>query len=235
MDEYQYGTVDRLSPEAPVPVFVPRASEVKAGMAANVEENLKALGGVTVLSWLGPAGSKTRLIDVRSKQHLMRVDRDIACTEPLTPDVVAAALASQTFDGIIVSDYDKGFVTYELIEWLIGTGLPVFIDTKKTDLALFEGACVKINSAEFAAAKTLTSNLVVTCGDKGAYWNGETFPAPSVGIADVCGAGDTFLAALAHAYLNTRDMRESIQFAIKAAAVTVQHVGVYAPKMEEIV
>jgi hypothetical protein len=44
LDVYQYGTVDRMSPEAPVPVFVPAHEETRPGMASNVYENLKALG-----------------------------------------------------------------------------------------------------------------------------------------------------------------------------------------------
>jgi len=43
-DKYVYGTVDRLSPEAPVPIFVPKYEENRRGMAGNVEENLKILG-----------------------------------------------------------------------------------------------------------------------------------------------------------------------------------------------
>jgi D-beta-D-heptose 7-phosphate kinase/D-beta-D-heptose 1-phosphate adenosyltransferase len=43
VDEYHYGEITRLSPEAPVPIFVPKRIESKNGMAANVEENLKKL------------------------------------------------------------------------------------------------------------------------------------------------------------------------------------------------
>ena len=43
-DIYQYGTIDRLSPEAPVPVFVPTYKEEREGMAGNVSKNLEALG-----------------------------------------------------------------------------------------------------------------------------------------------------------------------------------------------
>jgi sugar/nucleoside kinase (ribokinase family) len=54
-------------------------------------------------------------------------------------------------------------------------------------------------------------------------------------VIDVCGAGDTFLAALAYEYLNTDgNMEAAVEFAIRASAVTVQHTGVYAPTLEEI-
>ena len=50
----------------------------------------------------------------------------------------------------------------------------------------------------------------------------------------MCGAGDTFLAAVAYSYLETGSIEEAIKFAMRASAVTVQHVGVYAPRLEEI-
>ncbi len=62
VDNYQYGIVDRISPEAPVPVFVPTREESRNGMAANVAANLVALGCEVVVA-SGQHGSKTRLID----------------------------------------------------------------------------------------------------------------------------------------------------------------------------
>jgi sugar/nucleoside kinase (ribokinase family) len=77
--------------------------------------------------------------------------------------------------------------------------------------------------------------LIVTHGDNGAEWNGWVFPAEIVGdVTDVCGAGDTFLAALAYKFLETKDMRQAVIFANKAASITVQHIGVYAPRLDKI-
>ena len=70
-DIYQYGTIDRLSPEAPVPVFVPTRTETRDGMAGNVANNLEALGcHVNYLH--GETSVKTRIIDARSKQQIVR-------------------------------------------------------------------------------------------------------------------------------------------------------------------
>jgi bifunctional ADP-heptose synthase (sugar kinase/adenylyltransferase) len=229
IDEYHYGSVDRLSPEAPVPIFVSKRVETKRGMAANVEENLKALGA-NVTSYFGAISVKTRMIDEKSKQHILRIDDDAKC-EPLEFKNINF---DTVVDAFIVSDYNKGYVSYELIENLISLGKPVFIDTKKTDLKRFEGAFVKINSLEFASAKSLPSNTIVTMGEHGAMWDQRTYGAPKVEIADVCGAGDTFLASFAYKYLQTSNIDSSIAFAIKAASVTVQHIGVYAPTLEEI-
>jgi len=50
----------------------------------------------------------------------------------------------------------------------------------------------------------------------------------------VCGAGDTFLAALAYKWCDTKNINDAIKFAVKAASITVQHLGNYAPTLEEI-
>lgn len=228
-DEYHYGNVDRLSPEAPVPVFVSNRIETHRGMAANVEENLKRLG-VHVRSYFGSDSIKTRMIDEKSKQHLLRIDKDALCEALAVKNIQF----DDSVDAFIVSDYNKGFVSYQLIENLISLGKPVFIDTKKIDLKRFEGAFVKINSLEFANAKSFPTTTIVTMGEHGARWNGKTYSAPKIEIADVCGAGDTFLASFAYKYLITSNIDSSIAFAIKAASVTVQHIGVYAPTLEEI-
>ena len=229
IDEYHYGSVNRLSPEAPVPIFVPKKIESKNGMAANVEENLKALG-VKVISYFGAPSTKVRMIDERSKQHLMRIDHDV-----VSPSLVFNKTYFPTdVDGIIISDYNKGFVSDKLIKSLIETGKPVFIDTKKTDLKSFEGAFIKINSTEFALAKTLPKNVIVTLGENGAIWNNKKYDAPKVEITDACGAGDTFLASFAYQYLQTNNIDKAISFAIKASSITVKHIGVYAPTLEEI-
>jgi D-beta-D-heptose 7-phosphate kinase/D-beta-D-heptose 1-phosphate adenosyltransferase len=198
-------------------------------MAGNVEENLKALGcDVSLLTLEG--GTKTRFIDERSNQHIMRLDQD-AKSGPI--ELVTAIPA--IYDAVVISDYNKGCVSYELVEEILQQFRgPVFIDTKKTDLARFEGAFVKINSLENSLAKTLPSNPIVTLGKYGTKYNNETYPAPQVEVADVCGAGDTFLAALVYRYLQTNSIPEAIQFANRAAAITVKHIGVYAPQLKEI-
>ena len=229
-DVYQYGTIDRLSPEAPIPIFVPTHAEERAGMAGNVANNLEALGcHVNYLH--GETSTKTRLIDSRSKQQIVRIDNDIQSI-PITfetdiPDV---------YDAIVVSDYNKGTVSYELIEELIALSIPIFIDTKKTNLERFQGAWVKINELEYSKITSECTGLIVTRGARGAsaLHHDVDVPAPVVEVTDVTGAGDTFIAALTYQYLSTRDLTQAIEFAVRASAVTVQHLGVYAPALEEI-
>lgn len=230
-DVYVYGNINRLSPEAPVPVFVQKYQETKRGMAGNVAENFKAFGCVVDL--LSTAKStKTRFIDSRSNQHIMRLDED---PQPLP--ITLETDIPPIYDAVVISDYDKGTITYELVEEILQSFPgPVFIDTKKTDLARFKRAIVKINSQEYAAAKTFVpaGDLIVTMGKHGAMWDQRKYAAPTIAVTDVCGAGDTFLAALVVEYLNTHSLDSAIAYAIKAATVTVQKVGVYAPTPEEI-
>lgn len=228
VDEYHYGTIDRLSPEAPVPVFVKQREEIKQGMAANVANNLEKLG-INVVKYLGLPSKKIRMIDLKSQQHVLRVDQDIQSQSLSINTEFDFAV-----DAIVISDYDKGFVSYQLIEHCIKTALPVFVDTKKTDLAKFAGAFVKINNSEFQKIKSTVENLIVTLGERGVQYQGKIYPAPRVEITDVCGAGDTFLAALCYQYLQTQDIDRAIEFAVRAAAVTVKHIGVYAPSLKEI-
>jgi bifunctional ADP-heptose synthase (sugar kinase/adenylyltransferase) len=229
-DIYQYGTIDRLSPEAPVPVFVPTYMETRDGMAGNVANNLEALG--CHVSYLhGETSTKTRIIDARSKQQIVRIDNDIK-SATITFDTAIP----NVYDAVVVSDYNKGTVSYELIEELIALSIPIFIDTKKTDLARMQGAWVKINDLEYSKITSKCTGLIVTHGAGGAsvMHHDITCPAPNVEVSDVTGAGDTFLSAFAYQYINTKNLLQSTQFAIAASAVTVQHLGVYAPTLEEI-
>ena len=227
-DVYQYGIIDRLSPEAPVPIFVPTHKEEREGMAGNVYKNLVTLG-CTVDLVCGHPSVKTRFIDSRSRQQVLRMDEDVI-------SIPVVNVAPTGYDAIVISDYNKGVVSYDLIEKMIDSNIPVFVDTKKTDLERMQGAWVKINELEYSKIKSDCSGLIVTRGAKGAeviHYNIKS-TVSKVEVVDVTGAGDTFLAALAIKFLETNNIKEAVEFANKAAAITVQHFGVYAPTVKEI-
>lgn len=235
IDTYQYGTVDRISPEAPVPVFCQTRSDERPGMAGNVRANLEALGcDVTFIT--GKSSQKTRIIDERSGQHIVRIDNDVRSAPLILPSIDLSV-----FDVIVVSDYNKGTVSYEFIQEVRSKfDGPVFVDTKKTDLNKLEGCFIKINEHEYNRATSLPSSkyqgtLIVTKGEQGVYYDGRIFPTGKVSVSDVTGAGDTFLAALAYAYIRRPNMFWAISFAQCAASLTVQHNGVYAPTYSEII
>jgi len=230
VDQYQYGTVSRISPEAPVPVINYTHTVTKPGMAANVRDNLESLGCEVEFVHGVRTCTKTRIIDSKSKQHLVRIDQD-----ELSKPVKINYTKLDQYDAVVVSDYNKGSVVYETIENLRKNYAgPIFVDTKKTDLARFEGCYVKINEKEYNDAKTFPTELIVTLGSNGVRYKEHVISTPQVEAFDVCGAGDTFLSALAFEYVITKDILKAINFATKAASVTIQHVGVYSPTVTEI-
>lgn len=233
VDEYKIGTIDRLSPEAPVPVIKITETEIVPGMAANVKENFENLGVYVDFITNGEEIRKTRYIDKRSGQHMLRVD-----SEPeIVPWSGRTPFPIEEYDVIVISDYNKGFLSYENIEHIIrSVKCPVFIDTKKQDLSRFSASwCyIKINETEYKNRVSIPKNLIVTLGDRGAQFKDITYPTNKVEVMDVCGCGDTFLAALTVQYLYTKSIEQSIIFANAAAGITVQHRGNYAPTYDEI-
>jgi D-beta-D-heptose 7-phosphate kinase/D-beta-D-heptose 1-phosphate adenosyltransferase len=231
VDEYYIGNCDRLSPEAPVPIIKIIDHYSLPGMAGNVRKNFIELGVDPEYITNIESIVKTRYIDQKSGQQLIRVD-----TEPYVQEWNGVtSLKLFEYDAIVISDYNKGFINYGQIEIILKESqVPVFIDTKKTDLARMMGAFVKINSKEYSLAKSYCENLIVTLGGQGARYQGKIYPAPRVEVSDVCGAGDTFLAALTYQYLTTKKIETAIEFANKAGSITVQHRGNYAPTLQEI-
>ena len=235
IDEYIVGSVDRLSPEAPVPIIKVLYKNLVPGMSSNVCLNLKALGIDPDFVTNKEHMIKSRFIDQRSGQHLLRVDDEpaISAWDGRTPNPI------NEYDCVIISDYNKGFLTYESIEKIIAQASgPVFIDTKKTDLSRFRGAYIKINELEYGNSTSLCDNMIVTMGGTGALLktNGyeKLFSTTPADVVDVCGCGDTFLSALAYKFLMTDNIEDAIIFANRAAGLTVQHQGNYAPTLNEI-
>jgi len=232
-DKYNIGSVDRISPEAPVPVLKIVNTYDVPGMAANVNLNLINLNiSADFVTNTDPI-TKTRFIDERSGQHLLRVDDE----PPVTIWDGESPKPLDEYDVIVISDYNKGFLSYVQIHQIIKfSQCPIFIDTKKHDLNIFNmpDVYVKINEMESTRSTSKHDNLIVTLGSKGAMYNGEVYPTKKVEVMDVCGCGDTFLAALVTQFLFTKDIEKSILFANIAAGITVQHRGNYAPTYDEI-
>jgi D-beta-D-heptose 7-phosphate kinase/D-beta-D-heptose 1-phosphate adenosyltransferase len=216
-----------------VPVIKITETEIVPGMAANVKENFENLGVYVDFITNGEEIRKTRYIDKRSGQHMLRVD-----SEPeIVPWSGRTPFPIEEYDVIVISDYNKGFLSYENIEHIIrSVKCPVFIDTKKQDLSRFSASCcyIKINETEYKNRVSIPKNLIVTLGDRGAQFKDITYPTNKVEVMDVCGCGDTFLAALTVQYLYTKSIEQSIIFANAAAGITVQHRGNYAPTYDEI-
>ena len=230
-DEYVYGVCERLNPEAPVPILRKKRVNSQKGMALNVQQNLLAFDMQVTLITQGEPIVKRRFIDERYNQQLLRVDIEDGI-QPFKGNV-----PDENFDALVISDYDKGFLTsqkiYELVEWFDG---PVFIDSKKTSLPV-DYAYIKINDDEYSKLDEElkdSPNLIVTKGAQGVDYQGKNYPAVGVSVFDVCGAGDTFLSALVYFYLRYGKIDTAIPYANKAAAIAVTHFGTYVLQKGDI-
>ena len=238
-DIYIYGECNRLSPEAPIPVFVLKNKTSNGGMALNTFANLQSLGCDCEVVHNTEKIKKTRYVDKKTNHIFLRVDTDDKQLNRVDPKHLKKDFLNQ-YGAIVISDYNKGFITHsnipEILTFLKLTRKPIFVDSKKEDLSLFEGCIIKINEKEYKNIKKLPEEheLIVTLGKKGARWRDEIFPAVPTNVFDVCGAGDTFIAAMATKYLKCSDMRESIRFANKCASVAVRHVGAYSVSEEDL-
>jgi rfaE bifunctional protein kinase chain/domain len=145
VDSYYWGTVSRVSPEAPVPVVDVVSESTRLGGAANVANNIQVLGGEPVLIGLigddhpgemflnilkeqnlatdgivkdtaRPTTIKTRVI--AHGQHVVRIDNEskLDCPENLQHFIIDAVKYNiHTIDGIILEDYNKGAITKDII------------------------------------------------------------------------------------------------------------------------
>ena len=239
-DVYHYGYCDRLSPEAPVPVLKHNHSERRDGMCLNVRNNLIAFS-ISVKSLTNKRMiKKERFVDLKTKQHLLRTDfGENLQLKPCTKSELER-VNFDDLDAIVISDYNKGFIDESNINIILSKAkdrnLYVFVDSKKNDLSLFEDCIIKINQIEYSKVKKFPKKyeLIVTAGEEGATWNNKIFPTERCDVFDVCGAGDTFMAALVSEYLNTKCFEKSIKFANKCSRMAVQRFGTYTLTKEDI-
>ena len=243
-DVYVYGDVKRLNPEAPVPILEPKRQDTTRGMAWNVYNNLTAFGLSVFMLTNEEEITKTRYIDEKSNQQILRVDDEpeivpLPYKEPFIDDRSAyhklhhVVPEEDWYDIMVISDYNKGYITqeklFELVDWFDG---PVIIDSKKTNLP--DNCYIKVNDLEYDKLETKSDNVIITKGGKGTEYQGKTYPAQKVNVFDVVRAGDTFFAALTYGHLKFNSIEEAIPFANKAAAIAVSHTGTYVLKEEDV-
>jgi D-beta-D-heptose 7-phosphate kinase/D-beta-D-heptose 1-phosphate adenosyltransferase len=228
IDEYVYGTCERLNPEAPVPILKFYRKESMNGMAWNVRNNLQAFGAEVYMLTNKEKIYKTRYIEEKYNQQILRVDVE----DILLP--MEYEIPNEKYDVLVISDYNKGFITHQrLFEIVFNSKIPVFVDSKK--IILPESNCfIKVNDDESKLLKSKHNNLIITRGSGGAEYDGVIYPGEKVSVFDVCGAGDTFLSALVYFYLECGTIEKAIPYANKAAAIAVQNFGTYVLNEDDI-
>jgi D-glycero-beta-D-manno-heptose-7-phosphate kinase len=179
LDRYWFGEVERISPEAPVPVVKVARTEERLGGAANVARNAAAIGArVSLLSVVGDdeaARSMERLLAAEGIDASMQRDPAVTTTVKLrvigrqqqllridfeTPpgrEALESKLAEferrlPECDVVILSDYGKGGLTHiaRMIDLARAAGRVVLVDPKGDDYDRYRGAtCLTPNRAEF--------------------------------------------------------------------------------------
>jgi D-beta-D-heptose 7-phosphate kinase/D-beta-D-heptose 1-phosphate adenosyltransferase len=181
LDEWIWGTVSRISPEAPVPVVAVSDHSFTLGGAGNVVKNLRALGAdVTFAATVGedafaaqvrallgdsgvdgqgifaldgrPTTRKTRV--VAHHQQVVRADWESTVAPPAGQHdriVEFVRERAKKSDAVILSDYGKGLLSRPIVEAALGCEL-VLVDPKPQNAALFRGVtCIAPNLNEASA------------------------------------------------------------------------------------
>jgi bifunctional ADP-heptose synthase (sugar kinase/adenylyltransferase) len=229
-DIFNYGVCNRLCPEAPVPIFKPYETIENPGMATNVQRNIISLGVkanlITNENWKNI--TKTRHIDQRTNHMFIRIDKN-------DDDYKKCDLSNVNFDlydAIVISDYNKGFISEEDIIFISENHDCVFMDTKKILGSWCDKVSyIKINISEYKKTKHnitphIEKKLIITLGSQGCKYNDIIYSVPRVDIKDTSGAGDTFVSGLVVNYIKTQNIEESIIFANECATDVVQRRGV---------
>jgi len=231
-DIFIYGDCNRLAPAAPVPVFVERHRKSNKGMAGNVYENVISLGLPCRIITNKTEITKTRYVEKKTNHMLVRVDSsegEIDRIEEIDPEEL------KQFAAIIISDYDKGFLLEEDIQFIAENHELVFLDTKKLLGTWAKNLnFIKINEQEFERTRHLLTDeddwldkkLIITVGSHGCLYDGEIYPVEKVEIKDLTGAGDSFLAALVCRFIQGENIVESIKYANDCVTKVVQQKGV---------
>ena len=165
LDAYLKGKVERISPEAPVPVLEVESEEFRLGGAANVAKNLSSLGVETYLCGVigkdeegkvirelckesginfflvedeRPTTKKTRIVSMN--QQLLRVDRESReRIKGKTLEAVLDCIRELEVDAVIVSDYAKGVITDEVIKEILKKDVFTSVDPRPKNKYMYKG------------------------------------------------------------------------------------------------
>ena len=293
IDHYLWGSSERISPEAPVPVVNVDSESTVLGGAGNVINNLNALGAVVdVISVIGECETSKELKDllcdikietqylitqknrvtskksriIAAQQQVVRYDRESTSEINNKSQVAILKVFKKivnNYDVILLSDYGKGVLTFELTQSLISIAnenkKKLLVDPKGLDYSKYKGAYLLTPNKKEASEATniiikdnesLTQSIrilkdqidltvsLITLSEKGvAIFDNDLRIHPTVAreVFDVTGAGDTILASLGFAISCNKDIDEAIKFANLASGVVVGKIGSATATLNEII
>ncbi|CCK80661.1 D-glycero-beta-D-manno-heptose-7-phosphate kinase [Desulfobacula toluolica] len=294
IDEYLWGSVDRISPEAPVPVVCVEKESHALGGAGNVINNLVSMGAQVLpigtagtgkagqmifekLEELGietdgiiseperPTTRKTRVI--ASNQQVLRIDKEIKKDINGNTLEKLVSIIERKISGvnlIIISDYNKGLVTKELVRHTVELAkkynVLTLADPKALDFSKYEHVSILTpnkKEASLAANMDIKSDrdlfaagwkimdqvklerLLITCGKDGMVLfekDKEPYVIESKArqVFDVSGAGDTVISLLGLGLAVGATFRSSAMLANAAAGIVVAKVGTATASVDEL-
>lgn len=294
LDRFVWGEVSRISPEAPVPVVQVNKETMLLGGAANVANNIRAMGagcflggvigndeaGAALMKLAGAGGMNTKAVATDTRpttvktrilargQQVVRVDREEKCRadKAVTTAIRKAFARSLPQSGcVVVSDYAKGVITTDLMNFLVDmtveARIPLLVDPKPANMDMYRGVTlltpnrleaeamsgVEIsddNTLSLAAGRIMTNldarALLVTrgaCGMGLIERDQDLFTIPTMAreVFDVTGAGDTVIATFAMGIANGLRMAEAAWLANVAAGLVVGKVGTATINADELV
>ena len=287
LDQFIWGDVERISPEAPVPVvFVERESFIPGG-AGNTANNIAALGGKTFI--VGLAGEdlagqklekelKKRRINTKGilksnkkpttqkirviarNQQVVRIDKEncndiIKKTERKTINFISSQI--QNWDGLVISNYAKGFITENLVQEIISLSKKhqkfIIVDTKPKQAFYFKDVFLltpnlreakeisgkeSLEEAGKAIQEKLNCNVLITQAAEGMTLFEKDkikhFPAKAKEVFDVSGAGDTVVGILALSLASGANLEEAAIIANHGAGIVVGKIGTAVVSPQEL-
>ena len=253
IDRYIYGRCTRLSPEGPVPVFIPSMKKQYNGMAGNTFANLQNIkedsDELEIITNDHSDESekciKTRFIEEKSNQILLRMDKNDSCQRISQPylEKVKNYLSNKDFDLLIVSDYNKGFLTDEDLIHIAKLANFAIIDSKrKLSASIIEAFdFIKLNQQEYEnnieqfQSLSNKAKLIVTMGAEGVQFMDHIYEAPEkIQTFDVSGAGDVISAALSYSLCKSHAIIDSIRYAQMCCSKVIKRRGtcVYEKNMD---
>lgn len=235
IDYYVFVHTQRQNPENDSPLYTEVNRLAAGGMGRNVHKCLTSLEVETDVKFPMSQSEKVRLIDIDSGHTYCRIDKD----QIVNPVDLSDIINLEGYNAIVISDYNKGFVSTDTIRYIRSHYKgPVFLDTKKRNLGDFSECYIKVNEKEAELSDSLPCGTVVTKGNKGAqlvdYFYSDCYPALEIQAVDTCGAGDAFLAGYVYGYLKTGNVIKGIEYGIVNSGISVSRVATYAPKLEEL-
>ncbi len=292
LDHFIFGKVHRISPEAPVPVVRSVDEKYSLGGCGNVLRNLINLGSkASIVSIVGEdqAGEKIvknleekyistssiikserirtteKMRIVAEGQQLVRVDWDAANLTDFSLDQVSDHFSEEMnkVDGVIISDYNKGFCTEVVVNYIVTKAknlkIPIFIDPKGKNWRKYYGASIvtpNLKEAESVLERELRNDedieeagieicenlnieaCLITRGPNGMSYISKNLKlhvsSEAKEIYDVSGAGDTVIASFAVGIVAGFSPDVVTRFANKAAGIVVSHIGTTAIDISEL-